>query len=120
MYLLRSLSTTPLLWLIGLAMMISACSQLSENAGLIQTDSEDGVSKYDQYQIVTLLPRDAIQAIDEPKFISAAEAGESYEPQEMILGVEFNGDARAYSVPFLSSHEIVNDFVGGVPIAVTW
>ena len=37
-----------------------------------------------------------------------------------FLGVEFNGDARAYSVPLLSSHEIVNDTVGGVKISVTW
>jgi hypothetical protein len=39
---------------------------------------------------------------------------------ELILGVEIEGDARAYSVPLLSRHEIVNDVVGGKPIAVTW
>lgn len=40
---------------------------------------------------------------------------------ELILGVEIEGDARAYSVPLLSRQEIVNDVVGvGKPIAVTW
>jgi hypothetical protein len=76
--------------------------------------------RYDQYQMVTLLPRDAIRAIDYPEFYTAAEANDFYDPDELIMGVVFNGDARAYSVPLLSSHEIVNDTVGGVKIAVTW
>lgn len=77
-------------------------------------------SKYDEYEIVTLLPPDAIPAIDDPQFLTAAEASEEYEPDELILGVFINGDARAYSVPHLSSHEIVNDTVGGRKISVTW
>jgi hypothetical protein len=76
--------------------------------------------KYDNYEIVTVLPRDAIPAIDNPKFLTLDEANESYQDDELILGVEFNGDARAYSIPLLSSHEIVNDTVGGEKIAVTW
>ena len=39
---------------------------------------------------------------------------------ELVLGLSINGDSRAYSVPMLSSHEIVNDTVGGRKIAVTW
>lgn len=72
------------------------------------------------YDIVTVLPRDAIQAIFEPKLLTADQAREQYAPDEMVLGVEVNGDARAYSIPYLSRHEIVNDTVGGKPIAVTW
>jgi hypothetical protein len=76
--------------------------------------------KYAEYEMITLLPRDGIPAIDNPQFLSADEANSFYDPDELIIGVEFNGDARAYSVPFLSNHEIVNDTVGGVKIAVTW
>lgn len=77
-------------------------------------------SRYDDFEIITLLPQDAIPAIDNPTFHTAAEADEFYEPDELVMGVVFNGDARAYSVPHLSSHEIVNDEVGGVKISVTW
>ena len=77
-------------------------------------------SKYEDLNIVTLLPRDAIPAIDDPQFLTVAEADAAYDPDELVIGVEFNGDARAYSVPLLSNHEIVNDTVGGVKIAVTW
>ncbi|VAW34332.1 hypothetical protein MNBD_CHLOROFLEXI01-2964 [hydrothermal vent metagenome] len=76
--------------------------------------------KYADFEMITLLPRDGIPAIDNPQFLSVSEANEFYDSDELIIGVEFNGDARAYSVPFLSNHEIVNDTVGGVKIAVTW
>ena len=36
------------------------------------------------------------------------------------MGVSINGEHRAYGTAFLSSREIVNDTVGGRPIAVTW
>lgn len=71
--------------------------------------------------IVTLLPFDGIPSINNPGFFPDLEkANMFYKDHELVLGVEIDGDARAYSVPLLSSHEIVNDVVGGRPIAVTW
>ena len=70
--------------------------------------------------IVTLLPKDAILAVFDPEFLTIEEADEWYDAQELVLGVEINGEARAYSIPFLSGREIVNDTVGGRKIAVTW
>ncbi len=71
-------------------------------------------------EIRTLLPKDGIPSIDDPKFALAKEADKFMQPDEMVIGVDINGDRRAYSVPLLSSHEIVNDVVGGRKIAVTW
>ena len=79
-----------------------------------------GGRNYDELEIVTLLPRDGIPAIDNPEFLSAEEADEEYAPDELVLGVNYDGDPRAYSIPFLSRHEIVNDTVGGRKISVTW
>ena len=73
-----------------------------------------------ELEIVTLLPKDAIPAIDDPVFIPVDEADLQYEPDELVIGVQFDGEARAYSIPLLSSHEIVNDTVAGRKIAVTW
>ena len=75
---------------------------------------------YADLEIITLLPPDAIPAIDNPQFVSIADADEAYDPDELVIGVALNGEARAYSVPLLSNHEIVNDVVGGAKIAVTW
>jgi hypothetical protein len=81
--------------------------------------SNDPLNPGRTLEIVTLLPRDGIQVILIPQFITPAEA-DRYAADEPILGVSINGDHRAYSIPFLSGREVVNDTVGGVPIAVTW
>ncbi len=71
-------------------------------------------------EIVTILPKDAISSIDDPQFYPIAEANEEYDDEEEVIGIEMEGEARAYSTGLLSSHEIVNDNVKGRPIAVTW
>ncbi len=63
-------------------------------------------------------PRDGIPSIDRPKFISAEEA--NLQNGEIVLGLEINGDVRAYPLDILVWHEIVNDVVGGEPVAVTY
>ena len=84
------------------------------------SDAEPSTAPDRDFQIVTLLPRDAIPAIDDPVFLTVPEADEVYRPDELVMGVVFGDEARAYSVELLSSHEIVNDTVGGRKIAVTW
>ncbi len=64
-------------------------------------------------------PKDGIPSIDAPKFTSV-EADSSIGPQEPVVGLEINGDARAYPLRVLTWHEIVNDTVGGTPVTVTY
>jgi hypothetical protein len=63
-----------------------------------------------------VVPRDAIPSVDDPT------AREDYEgdPDDDVIAVERGGDARAYPIRYLHYHEIVNDEVGGAPVAVTW
>ena len=70
--------------------------------------------------MITLLGFDAIPAILDPEFVEVGVADTEMTPDELVLGLSINGESKAYSVPMLSSHEIVNDVVGGVPLAVTW
>ena len=39
-------------------------------------------------------------------------------PDELVLGVVIGGKAGAYPVRFLARHELLNDVVGGVPVAL--
>jgi hypothetical protein len=71
-------------------------------------------------RIITIIPKDAIPAILDPEFVSSEEAESLMSPSERVIGVSINGDHRAYSVPTRSRHEVANDVVGGVPVAVTW
>ena len=73
-----------------------------------------------RYDIMTVLGYDAIPAILDPEFATAAEAHDWMAPSEQVIGLSLNGEHRAYSIPLLSRHEIVNDTVGGKPVAVTW
>ena len=70
--------------------------------------------------IITVLGKDGIPSIDNPRFVGPGEADQQMQSFERVLGVSINGDHRAYPLNMLSRHEIVNDTVGGVPVAVTW
>lgn len=65
-----------------------------------------------------LLPRGRIAAVFEPVFVPAAEA--EIPKDAWILGVEIGGEARAYSLNLLNSHEVVNDQLAGTAFAAVW
>ena len=65
-------------------------------------------------------PKDGIPALDRPKFVPASQADKFLNKHDKILGVEYNGIAKAYPVKILNWHEIVNDDFNGKPAAVTW
>jgi hypothetical protein len=56
--------------------------------------------------------------IDGPQF--EAESASKLDNGEMIMAVRFAADARAYPIREMAYHHILNDVVGGVPIAVTY
>nr|WP_309502929.1 DUF3179 domain-containing protein [uncultured Roseovarius sp.] len=65
-------------------------------------------------------PKDGIPAVHDPKFRKVADERQ-IEPTEPVITVEIAGSPpRAYPIRYLMWHEIVNDTVGGVPIAVTF
>ena len=64
-------------------------------------------------------PKDGIPSIDNPQFVVAADA-EFVSDTDVVIGLEINGDARAYPLFIMVWHEIVNDVVGGTPVAVTY
>ncbi|MFO7592096.1 MAG: DUF3179 domain-containing protein [Acidimicrobiia bacterium] len=64
-------------------------------------------------------PPDGIPAVDNPLFESAGDV-DWLGAREPVLAFEIDGDARAYPVQILTWHEIVNDTVAGVPVAITY
>jgi hypothetical protein len=63
--------------------------------------------------------RDCIPSIDRPRFVAAAEA-KHIRDDDIVMAFELAGEARAYPVFILNYHEIVNDVIGGRPVAVTY
>lgn len=63
--------------------------------------------------------RDGIPAIDNPSFITAQDETR-LDGREPVITLEVAGQVRAYPIRYLTWHEIVNDEVAGVPVAVTF
>lgn len=65
-------------------------------------------------------PKDGIPALSDPKFKKVAQESRIGE-REPVITVEIAGATpRAYPIRYLTWHEIVNDTVGGIPVAVTF
>ena len=64
--------------------------------------------------------KDGIPSVDNPSFVSQEEASNWLEPNEPVIALEIDGAARAYPIQVLIWHEIANDVVSGVPVAVTF
>ena len=65
-------------------------------------------------------PRDGIPPIDQPKFIENQLAAQWLKPNDPVIALEINGDARAYPLQILTWHEIINDFVGEIAVTITF
>ncbi len=68
------------------------------------------------------VPRDAFPVFDDPKMAGAEEAERNgwIHPRDAVIGVAHQGEAKAYPVSVMGLHELGNDTIGGVPIAVSW
>ena len=65
-------------------------------------------------------PKDGIPAIDDPVMVPIKEGAQIGE-REPVITVEIEGELpRAYPIRYLTWHEIVNDQVGDIPVAVTF
>ena len=64
-------------------------------------------------------PPDGIPAIDRPRFLHTPQV-HFLSASAPVLALQIGADARAYPVEILIWHEIVNDTVGRVPVAVTY
>lgn len=77
------------------------------------------VTTIDGDAVMRGLPKDAIPAISNPRFVRGDRAP-YMQPREYVIGVVIDGQARAYSLWHLNGHEIVNDRIGDRAFAVTW
>ena len=72
------------------------------------------------HTMYTLLKPGDIPAIFDPEFYDLKEAENFYYADEPLLVVSHNGETKGYSTWHLDHHEIVNDYIKGTAITVTW
>lgn len=66
------------------------------------------------------VPRDSITPVYVPRIRNPEDLQIPLTPEELVMGVEIAGEARAYPVGLMRFREMANDTLGGVPILVTW
>ncbi len=62
---------------------------------------------------------DGIPSLDDPDLIESTEATYMLD-DDLVFGVEINGDARAYPLRIMGWHEMFNETIGGVPVALAY
>ena len=63
--------------------------------------------------------KDGIPSLDNPDLIPAG-AAEYLRSDDLVFGVAINGDARAYPLRIMGWHEMFNEVIGGVPLALAY
>lgn len=80
-------------------------------------DVSDGLIS--SYEISEGAHREGIAALTDPPVVAALDATHMRDA-DRVLALEINGEARAYPIRIMNWHEVVNDELGGVPVAVTY
>ena len=83
-----------------------------------KTDTTKTIVKLKEFK--SLLPRDGFEVFTNPDFILSEEALNFYFRFEPVIAVEVDGEAKAYPLNVLTFHEIANDEISDIPIAVTY
>jgi hypothetical protein len=63
--------------------------------------------------------KDGIPALTNPAHVAASQATYLTD-DELVFGVALNGESRAYPLRIMDWHEMANDVVGGVPVALAY
>jgi len=63
--------------------------------------------------------KDGIPALTNPRLLEAAKAHYLLD-DDLVFGIEINGDARAYPLRIMDWHEMFNDVIGGVPVSLAY
>ena len=108
------------LMLIGASFGVSqpiAAQEFDRPAGEWKTDFTK--TTIDMSEIIDVIAPDQIPSIDDPKFLPVNEETD-IPGNEPVVAFSHNGVSRAYPLRLLMWHEIVNDTIGGLDVAVTY
>jgi hypothetical protein len=88
----------------------------------VHTLNAEQQQNYDRFLDESLIMSSPFPPLSDIPTVTSAEADELLRPDELIVGVELNGAARAYPVNMLNDpgRKVVNDVVGQTAIMVTW
>lgn len=110
-------------WLLGAAFNASAddgdCSPSNLRTVNWTTDFCQSIVDFEEILVGNPV-KDGIPSVTDPAMESIASAAEWLNQRSPVIAVEIAGEARAYPLAILMWHEIANDELADIPIAVTF
>ena len=109
--------------LLGVSLLLScSSSSLDDSSQQQQEQQESSVWSIPINEVIDGGPgRDGIPALVNPNLITADNSGTSFlQDSDLVIGFKDGGDVRAYPHSILDWHEIINDNIGEVSVAITY
>lgn len=105
-----------------LFIQVSICFSQSYERGKLDPRWKTNTSKrvVEISEFTSLMPRDGFEVFNNPEFIEKEEYESYYFRFEPVISLVIEGEARAYPLNVLTYHEIANDIIKGIPVAVTY
>jgi len=96
-------------------------------AELLRTTTEEHAAEFNldnlviDAELITFggPPKDGIPALSDPRHV-ALESCDRLDGDDRVVGIVVGGEARAYPLRVLVYHEVVNDEIGGTPVAIVF
>ena len=115
-----------LLWLLLLGVVVFGVWRYVTKPSVEDTGSEPQRGAPEDEPLLGRWPRSQF-FIEHDRFLAAtdpqvvpAEKATWVRPDDEIFGVVILGKARAYPIPMIAYHHVVNDVIEGIPVAVTY
>lgn len=114
----RSASVLAVLGLLVSPIGAAAQEEEADWSAIWKTDRSSYVVPPDSF--VDVGPRDRVPSLNNPKFISIEAAEAWLKDREPVAVLTVGDDVRAYPVQILLYHDVVNDWVGGTPVLISF
>jgi hypothetical protein len=85
-----------------------------------ETRSKEDLEKEYHAASFRAVARDAFPVLFDPRMGNVADGDRFLRPSDWVIGIVLNGQSKAYPITVMGFHELINDTVGGAPIAVCW
>ncbi len=96
-----------------------ACGTAPDDSAATDTEISRTVTGGEPFHgLLEYRAKDAKLALVKPTLVSVTQA--PLATGVSVVGVTAGGETRAYPLYILKNHQIVNDRVGGMPIAASW
>jgi len=102
--------------------MIALCPAILALAAAQEPETPPEIFSEADYDAVAeqVMPRDSFPVLTLPELVDAKTGSETLGDEEFVIGLDLDGETRAYPLRVMGGVELVNDVCGDLATAVSW